>query len=219
MSLDLFKISGTVISVAKYIEGGGIEKDLASLELYAAKDALHKSKAALDKRSQIWSVINHLETAEASLYKSVTSRKQMRIALNGFSRDVDISYLFDVCLMMASCYIYLDEHGLALKLIARAEGCYRLILEFNWAEVVHLFSGMLFVSAYSDFRERDPYTGEDIENKLKPSVQNLRNVMIYKLMQDVLKKKLKQKQPKQSKAKRRKALMDDVRWHNVPRKR
>ena len=50
------KLAGTAL---KFVEGGPLAEALAALNLQAAISALNKTQDAKDKRSQVWSAINH----------------------------------------------------------------------------------------------------------------------------------------------------------------
>jgi hypothetical protein len=150
---------------------------LASLELQAASDALEKCKEAADWRGQMWSVINHLETAEAALCRAVTKNTFIRELLRGISRSADISDLFKVRLLMAAGYVYLGQKRLALKLLGRAEECYELIREGNFvATVLSAYSGLIFIDAILASGREILYPS-DIDTKLKSSVESLRRTV------------------------------------------
>lgn len=188
MELTIFQLAGRAPSVIKYVEGGGLEHDLALIETKAAKDAFEKSKIAEDKKSQmsqIWSVINHLETAETALKPLVES--QMNRNLKPFPWWVNVSELFNIRIFMASCYIYLEQRKLGLTMLDRAEDCLELLN--NGPPAAMFFANLPYIG-FRDIIFREPlkllgvktwvpmdekvYGPKDIERKLKPTIRNLR---------------------------------------------
>ena len=61
--MDLVKAFRSTTSVQKFINDSLVDA-LTQIELDAAISAIKKISVTRDQRGQIWSVINHLETAE-----------------------------------------------------------------------------------------------------------------------------------------------------------
>lgn len=174
--MNLFTIVGTINSVVEFVDGDGFERDLASLELRAALDALKKSRDAADCRGQMWSVVNHLETSEAALHLATTRNLFIKEATRSYSLGCNAGDLFKIRLLMAACYIYLDEMKLAKELVDRAEECYGLIRKNHSSAVAAIFcmaSGLLFLDIYAN-QGREFLAPMDIDKKLKPAVEIFR---------------------------------------------
>jgi hypothetical protein len=111
--MELVAAVRSVKAVSDFVEGGPLGNALADLGLEAAKDALIKAFYAKDKRSQIWSAINHLEEAEVALRKATQDRK----ILMTFFHIERLAHLIIkrryILGLMAICYRYLDERELA----------------------------------------------------------------------------------------------------------
>ena len=103
-------------SLADFVEGGGFASVFAEIGLQAAATALERVAAAKDWNSQIWSAINHLEMAEASLTNAL---KRHRIL--GWVRVVRMAELDDrrryVRCILAVAYTYVGEYNLAGRLL------------------------------------------------------------------------------------------------------
>jgi hypothetical protein len=62
--LDIITALNTARSVKKFVEDGGLEEAVASINVKAAEEALRKANMAQDPKPQVWSAVNHLEGAE-----------------------------------------------------------------------------------------------------------------------------------------------------------
>ena len=187
MELTIFQIIGPAASVTKsvikYVEGGGLESDLASIEVEAAKSAFERSRAARKKEDQINGVIYHLQTAEIALQRLVGSRSKRY--LKPFPWYENLSDLLNVRIFMASCYIYLEEYELGLTMLDQAEDCFRLkkigdetltpAAPLNFAYYATRSLMGIYLDVSPGIRM---YTNEDIERKIKPTIRNLRKAAL-----------------------------------------
>jgi hypothetical protein len=119
--MEFLKISKGLMSLYDYIEERGLEIDLAHLQARAAKEALTKAQIALDQRSQLWSVINHLESAEVALESYVSRGLLLKASLRPATLDVAKSDLVYIRTIMSVCYIYLGEKNLALRTLDKLD--------------------------------------------------------------------------------------------------
>ena len=179
--LTIFQMVGPAVSIIKYVEGGGLESDLASIHTEAAKGAFEKSKIAGDKEAQMRAVIHHLEIAEIALQRLVKS--QTKRIVTSLNWSMNVSELFNIKIFMASCYIYLKEYDLGSTMLDRAEDCFELFKP-GFEAVASMVSGLYFVNlAYHYGRiyiapdTRILYTEKDIESKLKPTIKKLRKTI------------------------------------------
>jgi hypothetical protein len=115
--LAALKMAGTA---ARFVEGGPLADGLAALNVSAAITSMDKAATAHDKRSQIWSAINHLESAEAALESKLLGwrgKTHFMVRSGNFlllkvKRDYVLAF-------MAICYRYLGEENLAQQAIER----------------------------------------------------------------------------------------------------
>ena len=111
------KAAGTVV---RFIEGGPLAEGLAELNIAAAATDLDKARTARDKRAQVWSAVNHLESAEAALSSTVVGRPgQVQFALRMVNVNLLKRKLDYTRALMAVCYRYLGEEELARQAIER----------------------------------------------------------------------------------------------------
>lgn len=109
------KLAGTAL---KFVEGGPLAEALAALNLQAAISALNKTQDAKDKRSQVWSAINHLEGALAALESKLRGRGgNVQYVLRGWNYHLLCVKRGYVLALMAICYVYLGEDELAEKAV------------------------------------------------------------------------------------------------------
>jgi hypothetical protein len=151
--MNLFDAVRTATSVIAFIEGGGLEADLGALELKAALAGLQSAKIASDRRAQIWSVVNHLETADVSLSDAISRHDIVTLAVRSYARDTDVGKLFLVRCIMAACYFYLKERELFERSIDRARTVMTQEQQYlGWdaiaGNVIHFFSGMAILNAF-----------------------------------------------------------------------
>ncbi len=119
MKLTDFALDLTGVSA--YIDGGSFAYDLAEINLEAAQSAFQKVSDSADPGSQMWSVINHLEAAEASLVHYTSRMLFLKSAFRSYTLDIAKSNLVRVRLIMATCYLYLNERRNAHKVLRLAE--------------------------------------------------------------------------------------------------
>ena len=99
----------TISLLKTYVFNGSLAEVLTDSELNAAREAMDKAKRAADKRSQIWSAVNHLEAVHARLEKEY--KKGAIISWGKYQyaermRDKDQWVLS----LMATCYRALDTY-------------------------------------------------------------------------------------------------------------
>lgn len=137
-------------SVVDFVKSGGLEADLGALELTAALHALQNVRRAADRRSQLWSVLNHLESAEAGFQASAAKRDLLNTAVRGYARDMAVTNLFYVRCIMVVCYIYLGERRLCSAMVERLRQLLADEQTGRWDEmagvVIHALSGLVFVN-------------------------------------------------------------------------
>lgn len=111
------KTAGTAV---RFVEGGPLAEALAELDVSAARTALIKAENAVDKRSQVWSAVNHLEGAVAAIEsKNQGARGKAHFtvrASNWMRLQIKRAYILA---LMAICYRYLGEEELAHQCVAR----------------------------------------------------------------------------------------------------
>ena len=106
-AVDLLASLKAAHSLAKFVEGGGLEEALSEISLAAAVEGLGKARIARDPQGQIRSVVTHLELALEALRRSTSQPIARRLA---GARHARLSNQFDytTCLL-AICYRYLGE--------------------------------------------------------------------------------------------------------------
>jgi len=103
-----------VMNVAKSLDDfidNELGEALCDVNLHAAAEALKKSSSASDKKSQIWSVINHLESAEASISSSYYNR--FNSGTSPYGAENNLAKLKYILTLMAICYMRVSEEELA----------------------------------------------------------------------------------------------------------
>ena len=115
-------------TAAGFVEGGPLGEALAELELAAARSALEKAPEARDRNAQVWSVVNHLESAQAAIEsKLVGWRGAGHLAVRGANFMRLAMRREQILAVMAVCYIYLGENELARRAVD--DGQRNLVLE------------------------------------------------------------------------------------------
>jgi len=142
----------TTRAIFAFVKSGGLEADLAALELDAALYALRNVQLARDRHSQVWSVINHLETAEVGLVSAIASNDMLTLAVRSYSIDVDESKLFLVRALIAACYLYVGERKLFAQTVHRMRSALSIDRVGGWdtitGNMIHAFSGLIFVNMF-----------------------------------------------------------------------
>src|SRR5262245_1042789 len=119
MATDLLTVVKNISALKEFVTKGELGTCIGEIEFQAAREALSKAKIASDPAGQLWSAVNHLETAHHALssqyknrgafYDSMAKRFKMDIAA-----ATDRRGLF----YMAICYSCLGEWRLALRALA-----------------------------------------------------------------------------------------------------
>lgn len=107
---ELLQVVKTLDEIRSYIEGGefyNILQSIGEVEFEAAKRELNLLDQANDKRSVVWNVVGHLETAHVALEKLVASQtlKHTRGLRHGNVSHLDRWAIF----WMIVGYLYLGE--------------------------------------------------------------------------------------------------------------
>jgi hypothetical protein len=109
------KLAGTAV---KFVEGGPLAEALAELNMNSAISALNKAQNARDKRAQVWSAVNHLESAQSALESKLCGgRGTAQWVLRAHNWDTLRLKRCYVLALMAICYRYLEEEKLAQQAI------------------------------------------------------------------------------------------------------
>jgi tetratricopeptide (TPR) repeat protein len=108
--LDVITALRAARSVQQFVEAGGLEDAVASIDVKAAQEALRKVNMARDPRAQVWSAVNHLEGAEEAARRAAMNwRLHYFNELSGEVADERHVY---VLALLAICYKYLGEFQL-----------------------------------------------------------------------------------------------------------
>ena len=132
--MDLVVAAKTARTVVKFVEGGPLGDALTELNMTAAATALRKAGDAEDKRAQVWSAVNHLESAEAAIEKQLQRKRLAALNPQRFGKVMS-KYQF-IKGLMAICYRYLDEEALAEQALANAKNPPKFVHEF-YSEVAY----------------------------------------------------------------------------------
>lgn len=125
--MDLVETLRNSGSLTRFLEGDSFVQLLAKVGVKAALNAFGKVEYVKDKKSQMWSVINHLEDAEAAIpsdiHKTSKNLKEWFIPIRADNRIGQKKYIQCV---MALCYLYLDDQPAARNMLMKAkrEGWY-----------------------------------------------------------------------------------------------
>lgn len=122
----LIDAASTVTSLRDFILGGNFAELFADAELAAAKEALRKSNLARNPQGQVWSAVNHLETAHHAYQKEHKSKDRPWDSMGAAThyavmRNKDAYSLT----LMATCYAFLKEKSLCRQALDEAEGIMR----------------------------------------------------------------------------------------------
>lgn len=130
-------------SVCKFVTGGELLEAVSTIgdiELEAARLALDGSRMARNPEAQVWSAINHLQTA------LIAYRKGHKNLSTGFKKNLSYSSttvvlrkLRWVSCLMAVCYLYVGEIELAKDAVKAAREAKRLLME-NGGGILSLFN-------------------------------------------------------------------------------
>jgi hypothetical protein len=147
--MDLFATAGSARAIAKFVEGGGLSNAVADLGIEAAEDALSKVNHADDKRSQVWSAVNHLESAQVAA-KDAFQRGKMVLfylrSLKGMEVLTKRAYIFG---LQAICYRYLGEKELMDRALSGIDYIYDVeVEEFDWKNRSPLVGGPAVVGFF-----------------------------------------------------------------------
>ena len=171
----------TLASLKRYVEKGGLASDLAQLDLEAAATALKKSEMAQDPASQMWSAINHLESAETKYLSLYTDKVFARAAWNNEVRNEYWSDLVKVRLLMAACYLYLGETRLCLSALDSVRDCVAIRKAARTQERLGMLAGVFTLGAgmrrkdwMSDFVESTTILPVNWGIEVEPVVQTMR---------------------------------------------
>ena len=134
----------TFNTLKKFIEEGGIERTLGDLEMDAAKEALRKRGSAIDKGSQVWSAVTHLESSYLAYLKAFAKYNTVH-AISHQTRarykELFSKAVFSLCLMSV-CYKYLGEERLCVEQIDKA-------LQLYQSEELNSFESLNEISGYT----------------------------------------------------------------------
>lgn len=117
----LLKLAKDLSQLRSSVLEGSVADIIVDPELAAAKEAFRKVRLARDPRQQVWSAINHLESAH-ELLKATYFHRNLPFL------DGEKTYLFRlsqkdryVLCLMACCYKALDEEELSETSLAEAD--------------------------------------------------------------------------------------------------
>lgn len=100
----------TAKALEEFIRKGELADVISDVELASAKTALEKSKIANNPNAQVWSAINHLETAHQALLKSYKGKGTFYdMMATRFKMDIAAKKDRWVLTLMAICYKFLGE--------------------------------------------------------------------------------------------------------------
>jgi hypothetical protein len=122
--MDLIAIAGSARTIANFVEVGGLSNTVAELGIQAAEDALSKVHHAEDKRSQVWSAVNHLEAAQVAVRDTLRRNDTVLFHLLPIKHDElrqKRAYIFG---LQAICYRYLGEKELTDRALSAIDHIY-----------------------------------------------------------------------------------------------
>jgi hypothetical protein len=133
--IELVSALKSARSLRNFIEDGGLEQAVGSIDVSAAVDAIRKMHTAKDPRAQIWSAVNHLEGAEQA-YRKAANRWQLRY-FNSYESTFMFGKVRYVLCLQGACYRYLGEDALCRAAL------YRAFSDMNPSELVGDPDGIL----------------------------------------------------------------------------
>jgi hypothetical protein len=183
--MQLLTIAGHAHSIYRWAHNGGLQSDLAELDLEAAEKAWEKAAVAADLKSQLRSVITHLESAEVKFERSLrleSANMDVWLTYRPASSRADIYDLFKVRVLMAVCYFCVDDRPLAKKMLDEATLAYRMGDNSWFTYMASISSPREAICLAKDklFDQRTwskelPRWGQ-FERTLQPCVDNLRSI-------------------------------------------
>ena len=115
-------------SAVRFVEGGPLGEALAELDPTLPARRSKKAPQALDRHAQVWSAVNHLESAQAAIEsKLVGWRGAGHFAVRGANFMRLAIRREQILALMAVCYVYLGEDALADRAVR--DGQRNLVLE------------------------------------------------------------------------------------------
>lgn len=117
--MDLVNFVRGTTTINQFVNGKDIVYALAELELDAAIAAVEGLHLASDKKSQIWSAINHLQAAERKSLQAVQSGLTVNLVAHVFILRMNTR--FSILGLLCILYIYVGEHALAEDTLEKME--------------------------------------------------------------------------------------------------
>ena len=140
----LIQSAKTFQTLVKFIESGGLAKELASdTDLNAARRALRSSEIANDPRSQVFNAVGHLERCIEEVGATKIRDISYITTLEDLVKREAVLYKYQyVCCFLAYCYSYLQEDNLRDDYLALALGCEKALKPKN--SELKVVSSMVF---------------------------------------------------------------------------
>lgn len=118
--MNLLALAQNAQKLYQAITTGEIAEMLTDNDLAAARDAFRKVQLAEDREAQIWSAVNHLESAHSKLLSLCHNKRAYISSTNQFLRRMEEKDRYVLC-VMACCYFVLQEKKLCLETLEMAE--------------------------------------------------------------------------------------------------
>jgi hypothetical protein len=127
--MDLIKIARNSTAISKFLQED-LSAYLTRCDLLAASNALKEAGMAIDKRSAYWSVVNHLEAAEA----------KCESAMSGITRSQTAEVLIYIAAIRALVLKDLGEHRLVRGALDKS---LRIVEKYNRDHDAHEMSDIV----------------------------------------------------------------------------
>jgi len=109
----MIESAGSIQTIKSFLDGDEFRAYLAGLDLDAARDAISKAKRANNPDGQIWSAVNHLESAHQKNRKTYNKGVTPLLPAYETMEIIDaLSLDMEVLCLMAMCYRLLRENRL-----------------------------------------------------------------------------------------------------------
>jgi hypothetical protein len=170
----LFEVVSTARGLRDYILNGEMASLLGELELTAAQEALNKATLARDPESQVWSAVNHLESAHVGFRSTYKGQgRWYHSAATRCAQEVAAAKDRWVLCLMACCYKLLGEPKLCLKALELAEEAH----VFGETEPV-LSTFTIMFQVWDPRLWYHSYLGNKVPHLTPTDVLNLRNRLL-----------------------------------------
>ena len=118
--MTLIGLAQNLYKLQHAVRTGEIEEILSDSDLEAARDAFRKVSLANDRTAQIWSAVNHLESAHSKIRSAYYKKKSYVLGKAMFLDRMQKKDRYVLC-VLSICYYFLGEKKLCIQSLQLAQ--------------------------------------------------------------------------------------------------